>query len=556
MKNDNSLLNNRSEKEHPVSPSGKSAFFLFLIILFGAVIRLLWLENYSLHYDEAREFGLSLGAFSDVIEAVRNNSSNPPMLQILIKAISFFGGSDFVARLVPALSNIVSIFLVYLFTKILFREELPALFSSLFFALSFTQFRYSNELRPYSLSVLFACFILIAFELAFQKGSGKKWKYIFAAVSSAGFCAQYGLSILVAGLNIIFIASVIFTERKKELKDWILSQLITGGVCVGCFFWIIRYQLHLRKYFSNFYLAPYFPDTKNILSLPLFFVKQCYGLVRYFLLGLGGLQSSVMLVVFILGIFSLYSQRKFRLFGYIIAPFLITLLFSCTGFYPFGPTRQCLFLSIPVYVVAGAGAAYLFKRKFKITLLLVTIFLSFSFALSAYIYSDTFSKRFKGRTSSYFSTQMKKYKFYRTENIKPAIDYLKANYKDDEMIYVFRFAQPGFLRYYGLLEDREVWNMFYRDKGWHRVSEVFINKGLPVRFGVTSGKTDVILKDFDKAFGNKNKCWFVFDKFYDFGRQMLVKLQEKYVLVKKYQSPNAISVVCVFKKKENIGQQG
>lgn len=555
MKND-AFLTGTGKREFSLIPSGKPALIFLLIFVFGAVVRILWLSNYSLHYDESIVFGLSSGSFYDIIEACRKNSSNPPLHLYLIKILSVFGSSDFNARVATALTNVVSIAFVYLFAKILFREELPAVFSSLFFAISFMQFRFSNELRPYTLSVLFACIILIVFELAYQNPAEKKWKYIFAVVSSAGFFAQYGLSTLVAGLNLIFFAAVVFAGRKRELKDWILSQIITAMVCVGCFFWIIRYQLHLRKYFANFYLAPFFPESKNLLSLLLFFLKQCYALIQYFLLGLGTFQSIVMLLLFISGIFYIFAERKLRLIAYIIIPFFITFLYACAGFYPFGPTRQCIFLSIPVYAVAGAGAAYLFKSRMETAVILLSIFLSLSFSVSAYVYSNHFIQSWKGRVPLYFLNQTRKYNFNRSENMKPAIDYLKANYADDEAIYVFRFAEPGFLRYYGFLENREVWNIFYRDKGWDSVNRVFMKKGLPIRFGIFSQNAGYILRDFEKAFGDKEKCWIVLDKFYDFSLEVISRIEKKnYILLKKYYSPESVSMVCLFEKNEKVLNQ-
>ena len=404
--------------------------------------------------------------------------------------------------------------------------------------------------------MFFACIILIAFELVFQNPAEKKWKYIFAAVSSAGFFSQYGISILVAGLNLIFIAVIIFAGRKDEFTDWVLSHIITAGVCVGCFFWIIRHQLHLRKYFSNFYLAPFFPESDNLLSLPLFFVKQSYALTQYFLLALGTFQSVVMLLLFISGIFYIFAERKLRIIAYIISPFFITFLFAFAGFYPFGPTRQCIFLSIPVYVVAGSGAAYLFKSRLKSAVILLCIFLSVSFTVSAFVYSDHFVGSWKGRVPSYFLNEIRKYNFNRSENIRPAIDYLKANYADDEAIYVFRFAEPGFLRYYGLLEDKEAWDIFYREKGWHRVNEVFTRKGLPIRFGIFTQNAETVVQDFEKAFGNKEKCWIVLDKFYDFSLKVIDGIEERnYVLLKRYYSPESASLVYLFEKKQNIPNQ-
>ncbi|RMF96640.1 MAG: hypothetical protein D6734_03485 [Candidatus Schekmanbacteria bacterium] len=180
------MFNKKNIKE---DYSKRIFFWLVIIVGIGAVVRLLWLGNYSLHYDEAREYGLSFGALSNIVEAAKKNSSNPPLHLFLIKFFSNFGISDFYARIVPTLSNILTIFFVYQFTNILFKDQISALFSSFFFSISFTQFRFSNEVRPYSLSLLFASLILLSFELAIQKPEERKWKYFFAILSSIGFFA-------------------------------------------------------------------------------------------------------------------------------------------------------------------------------------------------------------------------------------------------------------------------------------------------------------------------------------------------------------------------------
>ncbi|RMF96641.1 MAG: hypothetical protein D6734_03490, partial [Candidatus Schekmanbacteria bacterium] len=298
--------------------------------------------------------------------------------------------------------------------------------------------------------------------------------------------------------------------KEKEIKHWILSQLITLSICISCFFWIIKYQLHLRKYFSNFYLAPYFPNKNNLLSLPLFFLERSFQLIRYFLLGLGEFQSFLVILFFFFCITYIFLTKKFRAFGYLCFPFFITFIFAYLGFYPFGPTRQCLFLGIPIYSIAGGGAAYFYKGKTKKFLVMICMLLTFSFIINAVIYSDTFSRNWKGRIPRYFSNQMKKYKFYRFENMKPAIDFIKANFKNDENIYVFRFAQPGFLLYYNqLILDNEIWNVFYNSDSWIKINALFVKKKLPIRFGIFSREDDKIVEDFEYSFEDKKKCWFV-----------------------------------------------
>src|SRR3990172_4289552 len=126
----------------------KTKFFLVLIIIFGSVLRLYQLSSipislnpdelaigynaYSILKSGADEWGeilpLSLKSFGDW--------KQPVYPFITVPFVAILGLTEFSVRIPAAISGIIGIILIYSITKLLFKKDSIALFSSFFFAVS------------------------------------------------------------------------------------------------------------------------------------------------------------------------------------------------------------------------------------------------------------------------------------------------------------------------------------------------------------------------------------------------------------------------------------
>ena len=142
------------------------------IVLLGAALRVYHLGQKSLWLDEAKLYWISQGTLHDYDNLqgsfqrlIRQNAkfnSAPPLYAILVRYISKLGDREEILRSISCFAGIASIVGMY-FLSIKFIDKKSAYFTSFLVAIAPTQVHYSQQLREYSLTFLFAILILTFF---------------------------------------------------------------------------------------------------------------------------------------------------------------------------------------------------------------------------------------------------------------------------------------------------------------------------------------------------------------------------------------------------------
>ena len=228
-------------------------FFLLLLLLFGAIIRLTDLDGIAFGYDQARDayrirkiieekdFKL-LGPETDI-----SGVHHGPLYYYLVALpYTLFGGDPRAPTVLLIFINLLGILLIYLTSLKIFKNRLVALFSAFFYTLSYGVFGASRWLSNPSPSLVSLLLFFLGLWLWVE--NDRKW-WLFTAIG-------LGLSIQFEFLFLYFISFVmliffVFSPRVKinELfKLFLILLLILGSFIVAEF----RFNFMATKALTSF----------------------------------------------------------------------------------------------------------------------------------------------------------------------------------------------------------------------------------------------------------------------------------------------------------------
>ena len=442
----------------------KSILYIFLITAIGAVFRIYHLGFKPLWLDEAVIYWISeSGSIKEIITQNALRNSTPPLFPILISFITTLSDSEEFLRLISVLAGIASIPAIYFFARELINKY-PALILTVLVSVAPTQIKYSQEVREYSLTFLLTILILLFF-VRYLKQLKVKDLIMMTIFMIIGILTQYGLSLLIIGLNIIYLYYLIFSKEKQKerLLRWISSQALTLGAAIFVLLVSLRGQ---SRFFaasgssSHYLYNAYWNGT--VRGLYIFAFKNTYELFKF------AFSSNMFIALTIIGfIFLIINIKKLSTpFLLFTVPMTITFFLAVLGFYPYHGDRQDIFLTPMIYMLAGFGINHLWNLDKKRW----TAIILFSLPIIAGIVQSWNYLNFPG-----------------AENIIPIVEKLQESINEDDHIYVYYGAKPAF-------------DYYYRD-----YDEVKISYGTSNR-----GEVNEYYKEIDNLFGQGNPVWFVF----------------------------------------------
>jgi hypothetical protein len=358
----------------PATQSGVRPYLItaLLLLAVGAGVRFYRLNVRSLWLDEALTANISRGTWYDgtftahasrgslkeVLEQTRKWGSCPITYPWILYGVEKIGDGPFAVRAFSALASIFTLLMMLAMVRANVDAS-AALLSAAILTVSYSQVRYAQEVREYSLSVLFASilvFCLLRWETAGTPAGHPLWLY--AALFLAPF-VQYGLVLFSFGiLTTVGLLPLLSRSTRFRLWHGVIAAVAlgTGGLC--SYFLTLRYQLGIRQFQS--YLADnYFnPKTTTLLR---FLMRNSYGLMRFLFPG------RVVALCFVVAgfIFCVRQARRRKIDPIAILTFVslsITMVAALMGVYPYGGIRQCLFLAPVLALFAGVAFANLLER--------------------------------------------------------------------------------------------------------------------------------------------------------------------------------------------------
>lgn len=442
----------------------RSLYVITFITLIGAILRIYHIGFKPLWLDEAVLYWISNSdSLKDVITQNALRNSTPPLFPILIRYISILGDTEKMLRLIPMIAGTASIPAIYY----LFREfinKYPAFVLTLMVAVAPTQIKFSQELREYSLTFLLSTLILLFFSRYLNKQDTKDL-IILSIFMCFGIFTQYGISLLIICLNLIYLFTLIANKenRKSRLLRWVLSQIVTLAAALLVIYLSLQEQSHFfeaSKSPSHYLYNAYW--NGSVRSLLNFIIKNTYALLRF------SFSSNIFLFLIIIGfIFLTINFNSFSLpLLLFMVPMIMTVLLAALGIYPYHGDRQDIFLTPMIYMIAGFGINYLWDIDKKRWAILILLF----FPITAGIIQSW----------NYLNSPG-------AENIIPVVEKLKELKGEHDSVYVYYAAKPAFDYY---VRDLIISNVIYG----------------------TSNREDAnkYLIEIDNTFSPNDSVWYVF----------------------------------------------
>lgn len=400
-------------------------FILFMCIGLGIYLALeQYLFNRNLWLDEiAVAINIRDRSFLELLQPLSDNQAAPIAFLYLQKLmITLFGSYDYILRIFPFVSFLLSIPLVYLVTKKLLQNRLPALLTSAIFSTSYMIIRYSDEVKQYSSDILFT---LIIFYLTLKLDFSHKKYILFYALSGAIIIWFSNISViilLVAGLYIFYIQ--VIQERNFKFLLVYLFWLFSFGV----YYMFFIHNHPTTAFMKSVWHAQFLPT--DILSIQFYAsiatnIQDIY--VHVLTMGDFWIFS---LVITLLAILTAIIKRKYVLLIFFFGPLFVQIVLSTLHLYPFY-VRFILYL-MPMFIIMFAYGIYiLYKLIDKYIHPMIAILYIFFIAYHAFNYLHYVHKHIP----------------YAREEITSSLDYIQKHITPHDSIYLYYTTVPSFAFY-------------------------------------------------------------------------------------------------------------
>ncbi len=339
--------------------------FAWLFVLIGFLWRL-WLAHATfLNTDEAWHFSVANQTSLGAAYKASLTLAHPPLLVFVLYFWRPLGTSDLMLRLPGVLAG--SLF-CWVFYKWLLKivGHAAAWVGLIFGCLLPPMIALSAELRQYGLMLLFAVSAAYFLERALAENSAGAMFASFGCLYLA-MLSHYSAFLFAGGLGVYALVRLISSKLGR-----IIPAVWAAGQIVGVAAAVVLYKTHVAKLssvypvaqplerFGDFYLSDWYfhPGRDNLVR---FLCRGTFGVFR-FIFGQTGVGQIAALLFFAGVLWIAISKRKRQtgisggsLVILLMSPFIINWIAVVAGLYPYGRTRQCMFLA--VFALAGTGVA-------------------------------------------------------------------------------------------------------------------------------------------------------------------------------------------------------
>lgn len=443
-----------------------------IIIGFGGFLRIhQYLYNRSLWLDEAMlAVNIVDRSFSELLEPLAYRQNAPIGFLIIEKlSVTLFGPNELALRLPPLIFGIISLILFYEVAKLSLKPSFMLL-ALVIFAISNPLIYYSSEIKQYSADVVAALIIYLGiYQIKTENISWLK-SIILGILSGLILWFSYP-SIFILATGAIYLTYFYLTQKSRYdcFKLLLIYSIFILSFAILYYYFLNRSvgELNNSWDWKGFFAPlPFFSPISEILR---WYLKSFNNIF----ISPGGLTNSGLAgMLFLTGCYALFLANKSRLFIFLL-PILLTLVASSLQKYPFSTNtdfipggRFILFLTPILFILIAKGVEYFQKRNHKIIVAFMVIIL----LLSPLITTLNYIK--KPRV---------------VEEIRPIVEYVLNNYKDDDIIYLYYRSKHQFEYYQKILKTP-------------KINSIIRGKQL---------KPEQYLKDIANLQG-KSRVWFVF----------------------------------------------
>ncbi len=407
-----------------------------LVVVFGLLLRLRQLMlNLSFWLDEAMlALNIVNRTFGGLVRPLDYDQGAPLGFLWTIKAAEvLLGNRELSLRLFPFLMGCLSLIVLWLVSRQLIKP-LGGIFVLLIFASSRYLVSYGAEVKQYAVDAAITLLLYLLGLWLLRKTPTKRDYFLLAVLGGLSIWMSHPAVFTLGGIGLTLIVSA---ALKKEWKGALGHGLASA-------FWALNfatlYLIQYRGLAANAYLTGFWSEYFMPLSVsaPAWALDRLGGLFY----NPGGMSvdvpSALILILFLAGVVSLF-QRERRWVWMFVLSLVFTLAASSLGKYPFGG-RMGMFAVPGLLICAGEGIEVL-RRLFtqpnrQFFAQQPALGLVVTLALVGYLAFTPLS----------FAVELA-LKPKMAENIAPTMAYLKINYRQGDIIYLYRVSIPAY-RYY------------------------------------------------------------------------------------------------------------
>lgn len=397
----------------------KNINLIVVFISLGVFLRLNeYFHDKSVWRDEVYLLtNLQTKSFVELLQALDFNQGAFWGFLVIEKFIlSILGDSGYSLRLFSLICGIISIFLFYKLVS-LYLDKRRVLLSLALFSISYSLIYYSAELKPYSLDVLCTLLLLLLTANVEKKKLDIKNIIIFGFYISLVAWFSYPSVFVTVSIIIVKLAGSLVKKNTGEFKSNLLLFIFYSvNLLLLYFFHLSNLHKHSVERFEDYCFMPSFSISYSFLK---WFYQAFSNLFNFIPV------SKITLLFFVFGCISLFVKRRVLLF-FLLTPLIITLIASSLHVYPF--THRLLLFYVPIAIILLVeGLEYLnkkFNNKILFIIFIIILFYKPILTLEKKIFIPTIY-----------------------EDVKIAMDYLKTNLKEKDIIYVHLPLQFAFSYY-------------------------------------------------------------------------------------------------------------
>ena len=437
--------------------SKKTINIAIVIILFAATILRLISLNQSLWLDEATSAVLARDfSYQQIINDFMPGDFHPPLYYLLLKVWGTVSGySEVGLRIFSVFSGVVSIYLVYLLTKKITKNNNVSLLVSSLLATSGLHIYYSQEARMYVLQTLF---VILSFLFFTYIVDGKKKN------NENVFWVGFSISILFIGMTdylplLVLPVFWMYAVYKRKSRDW-WYKFVIAHIPLLIFF-VLWYPTFLHQVGIGRRVQDAAPvwwsvlgrtDLKNTLLIPVKFVLGRIGFTdKYLYTGVVIVSLSLYLIAIMRSLKNFKKELLIWLWLFVplILAFILGLFLSVFSYF------RLIFVLPALYIIVASGISIFRKKRARIIYASILLILNLVFT-GYYLFNSQFHREDWRSLVGYIETQEKRdeaivlfvapsqmevYNYY-APNAKIAGP---GGFNDTyEKIYLMRYVQPIF----------------------------------------------------------------------------------------------------------------
>lgn len=423
-----------------VGSQGKEMFKTLSIffVLFGVIVRSVqYLNNRSLWFDEANlALNIVNRSYTELLTPLDYNQAAPPgFLWIEKLSTQLFGNSEYSLRLFPFIAGIVSLCAFYHLANRFAAKIAVPIAVTLFATLPYTTY-YTTEVKQYSSDVMIALLLTLLLTSRRSQILNRKNLVLLSIFGVIAIWISHPAIFILGGLELAYLLTSPRQNRTKLLSNRLPIYILWLVSFGGLYFLTISGTMENEKLVGSW--AARYPSS----PVDLLWLFDALGRFFYRPLGFPVIIDGVAIFAFIIGLFAVYRKNWITFFT-LSSPVVVTLIASYLHKYPFRE-RLVLFLVPFFLIIIAEGIVFLLtpsqNRSKFLTLFGIIILISI------------ITPSLLNSSHLIINPQVK-------EEVRPLIEYLKANQKPGDSLYIYWKGISHFKYYapkYGCSEEEYV----------------------------------------------------------------------------------------------------